>query len=140
MHVSRWRAPSKPMRSSASTGSIPTLVDDSDDAASDHHPSTPENNDCEQVSTPRVAIGTDTNGVHEQPPVSDEEDEVEDVAEPDDDEPERADGSEDEADGCASARRASYAPGSARATRAWMARRSRGVRASTLLSSSPLPA
>ena len=75
MHVSRWRAPSKPMRSSASTGSIPTLVDDSDDAASDHHPSTPENNDCEQVSTPRVAIGADTNGVHEQPPVSDEEDE-----------------------------------------------------------------
>lgn len=82
MHVSRWRAPSRPVRSALSMDSTPTLVDDSDDTASDHHPSTPENNECGHGSTPDLADENDTSTVRGRLTVTDGEEEEEQVWNP----------------------------------------------------------
>lgn len=74
--VSRWRA--SPLRASHSLESIPTLVDDdTSEATSDEHPSTPENRSG-LGSTPEVVDDVerhsqDPSEVCEVPPTSDEE-------------------------------------------------------------------
>ncbi|KAH8119207.1 hypothetical protein DFH11DRAFT_1686151 [Phellopilus nigrolimitatus] len=74
MLVSRWRT--SPVRSTHSSDSTPTLVDDdTDEGTSDEHPATPENNG----STPEVVESTETS--HDMPPNSDDDEENENDAE-----------------------------------------------------------
>ncbi|KAI5123638.1 hypothetical protein M0805_001671 [Coniferiporia weirii] len=76
MHVSRWRA--SPLCSVHSSDSTPTLVDDdTDEATSDEHPATPENNDGHGTTPEVVDIGSQSrhpSGSRDVPPASDDDD------------------------------------------------------------------